>query len=76
MIVKCKSGAQVVIGECTWVRDGGAVYLSVMTATGATGAAMVDRKALATVRAELDRIDALLAERAQSKQRRRKAANE
>lgn len=67
MIVRCRSGAQVVIGEMPWVRHGGAAYLAVGNARGSQGAT-VDADALGTVIDELSRVRALLLERQAEKQ--------
>jgi hypothetical protein len=72
MIIRCKSGAQLVIGECLWVPG---VYLSVGNVRGSQGA-IVDPDAIDEAIAELTRIRALIAkgESAKENRRQRRAA--
>lgn len=70
MIVVCKSGAQVVVGECLWIPG---VYLSVGNARGSQGA-ILDPKALDRLIAELGQVRDTIAERTADKQRKKDAA--
>jgi hypothetical protein len=70
MIVPCKSGAQVVIGECPWVPG---AYLSIGNVRGSQGA-IVDPEALDQVIAELTRVRDEISGREAEKQQKRKVA--
>jgi hypothetical protein len=65
MIIQCKSGAHVVVGECLWVPG---VYLAGGT-SWSTGV-ILDPEALDQLRAELDRVAALIADRQQARKRK------
>lgn len=70
MIVHCPNGAVVVVNECPWT-DG--AYLAVNSSGGGTGV-IVGPATLDQVRAELDRIAAAIADRAEANPQKRNAA--
>lgn len=69
MIIRCKRGPHIVVGEMLWMPG---CYLSVGNARGSAGA-ILDIKALDEVIADLGRVRALLADRPQSKPKRKAA---
>jgi hypothetical protein len=70
MIIRCKQGPQIVIGEMLWIPG---CYLSVGNVRGSQGA-IVDLKALDLIVAELGRVRALMAERIAATPARKAAA--
>jgi hypothetical protein len=70
MIIRCKQGPHIVIGEMLWLPG---CYLSVGNARGSAGA-IVDLKALDLIIADLGRVRALMAARIASKRERKALA--